>query len=44
MICEPSACFKSTDPDETRSAAELLRASSLTRESGSILARLLSLK
>lgn len=41
---EPSARFKSTEPDKTRSTTEELRASSLTREFGSTVARLLSVK
>jgi hypothetical protein len=41
---EPPARLKSTEPDKTRSATEELRPSTLTREFGSIMARLRSLK
>ncbi len=43
-MSEPSATFRSAEPDRTRSATAELRASSLTREFGSSVARLLSLK
>ena len=41
---EPAAGFKSADPDKTRSATDELRASSLTREFGSSVPRLRSVK
>jgi hypothetical protein len=44
LIREPPARFRSAEPDNTRSASEELRASSLTRELGPIVARLPSVK
>jgi hypothetical protein len=44
VTCELVARFKSTEPDKTRSATEEPFSSSLTREFGAIIARLLSAK
>ena len=44
LTCELLARFKSTEPDKTRSATEEPFGSSLTREFGAIVARLLSAK